>query len=151
MIEVDLERCTGCGSCVDACPAEAISIVEGHAQIDDARCQRCEACVSACPVGALAVVSAPVAVVESRVLQARPDAVIDVRPLRTVPVPWRRKVLPALGAVASFTAREVLPWVLEVIASSPKSRDLSRGGEMGPGSQRPPGAGQQHRHRRRGR
>ena len=148
MIEVNLERCTGCGSCLDACPAEAISIVEGHAQIDDARCQRCEACVSACPAGALAVVSAPVAVVESRVPQARPATLIDVRPVRTVPVPWHRKVLPALGAVASFTAREVLPRVLEIIASSPERRDVSQSSS---GSGRASDGGQQHRHRRRGR
>ncbi|MDI7274763.1 MAG: 4Fe-4S binding protein [Anaerolineae bacterium] len=150
MIAVDLAKCTGCGACADVCPRGAVQIVAGHAEIDDARCERCAACVPACPEGALAEVAAPVAVVQERLPGPRPQAVIDVSPPRTPPVPWRQKVLPALGAVASYAAREVLPRVLEIVASWPSRPEVGQRGEVSPGAQRPAGSGRQHRHRRRG-
>ncbi len=49
---VDLERCSGCGICVQVCPAGAISTE--HATIVDAeRCTGCGRCVTECPQGAL--------------------------------------------------------------------------------------------------
>ena len=34
MYQVDIEQCSGCETCVDVCPNEAISMVDGHAFID---------------------------------------------------------------------------------------------------------------------
>ncbi|MGC9356681.1 MAG: indolepyruvate ferredoxin oxidoreductase subunit alpha [Anaerolineae bacterium] len=50
---VDQKRCTGCGLCVDACPLDAIHLLEGRAQIDPALCRGCEVCRSICPTGAI--------------------------------------------------------------------------------------------------
>ncbi len=41
--------CLGFGSCVAACPFDAIEIVEGIAKVDEAKCKACGACVVACP------------------------------------------------------------------------------------------------------
>ncbi len=41
--------CLGLGTCVRACPFNAIDIVDGVAVIDEAACQACEKCVAACP------------------------------------------------------------------------------------------------------
>lgn len=41
--------CLGYGSCVRACPAGAIAVVNGVAKVDGARCIGCGACVRACP------------------------------------------------------------------------------------------------------
>lgn len=53
---VDRSRCTGCGTCVDVCPAGAVALKDGKARIDEATCVGCEACVGACPEGAIETV-----------------------------------------------------------------------------------------------
>ena len=42
-------RCTGCGICIDQCPAGAISSVDQTVVVDSKRCIECFGCVSACP------------------------------------------------------------------------------------------------------
>jgi ferredoxin len=46
---VDAARCTGCGACVEVCPAPAMALVDGKARVDEDACIGCEACVDACP------------------------------------------------------------------------------------------------------
>lgn len=43
------EKCTGCGTCVSACPNKAISILDFKASTDRALCNGCGNCVSVCP------------------------------------------------------------------------------------------------------
>jgi heterodisulfide reductase subunit A len=45
---VDVDRCSGCGECVLACPYNAIELVEGHAQIEETACKGCGTCVGHC-------------------------------------------------------------------------------------------------------
>jgi Fe-S-cluster-containing hydrogenase component 2 len=51
---VDVEKCTGCETCVDECPVEAISMKNDKAVISD-ECVDCGACVDACPAEAIAL------------------------------------------------------------------------------------------------
>ena len=53
MIVVNEEECTGCETCVGACPAEAISMVDVIAKIDYGECTECGTCVEECPVEAI--------------------------------------------------------------------------------------------------
>jgi ferredoxin len=53
--KVDVEKCTGCESCVDACPSEAIKMEEDKAVIDVDTCVDCGVCVDECPVEAISM------------------------------------------------------------------------------------------------
>ncbi len=52
--EINKEKCTGCGACVDACPVNAIKIENDKAVISD-DCIDCGACVNQCPVEAISL------------------------------------------------------------------------------------------------
>ncbi|MCU0660734.1 MAG: 4Fe-4S binding protein [Myxococcota bacterium] len=51
--KVNKDECTSCEACVDECPAEAISMVDGLAVIDNDACTECGACIDACPAEAI--------------------------------------------------------------------------------------------------
>jgi ferredoxin len=50
---IDTSKCTGCGTCVDACRRDAIKLVNGVAQIIPELCINCGLCVRKCPEGAI--------------------------------------------------------------------------------------------------
>ena len=56
-VHTDLDRCTGHGGCVSACPFEVRALEGGKARLVDA-CFGCGLCVSACPEGAITMVEA---------------------------------------------------------------------------------------------
>ena len=47
------DECVSCGSCVDACPVDAISEGDEYYVIDPDACTDCGACEEVCPVGAI--------------------------------------------------------------------------------------------------
>jgi len=57
IIEIDEERCDGCGQCVVKCAEGAVEIIDGKAKlIRDSFCDGLGACLGECPRGALKIV-----------------------------------------------------------------------------------------------
>ncbi len=50
--KIDEIKCVGCGICVDKCPIEAISLINGKAHDNESRCIGCGVCVHHCPENA---------------------------------------------------------------------------------------------------
>ncbi len=51
---IDLDRCTGCGQCVQRCLTRAVELIERKAIIvHPSSCTYCDACERACPAGAI--------------------------------------------------------------------------------------------------
>ena len=56
IIEIDEEKCVGCGNCVPNCHQGALQIIDGKARlISDLMCEGIGACVGHCPTGAMTV------------------------------------------------------------------------------------------------
>ncbi len=58
MVQIDLDKCTGCKTCEVVCQVDAIKVVKKKAQAND-QCVNCAACVKVCPVNALTKSEAP--------------------------------------------------------------------------------------------
>ncbi len=52
---VNINLCNGCGKCREACPAGALSIIEGKVRLTGPAgdCVCCGQCEEACPMGAI--------------------------------------------------------------------------------------------------
>jgi Pyruvate/2-oxoacid:ferredoxin oxidoreductase delta subunit len=57
---LDSERCTGCGVCIDRCPPGALKMGEGNVPaLDQDRCFGCAVCASGCAEEAIAMEARP--------------------------------------------------------------------------------------------
>ncbi len=57
IIEIDEEKCTGCGECILSCAEGALAIVDGKAKlVGEILCDGLGACLGECPEGALKLV-----------------------------------------------------------------------------------------------
>ena len=107
-MRVDSERCTGCGSCVDVCPAGAIELTAGLATVRHDLCNECQACIDACPQGAiLPVVQGEIVNAEREIVVQRPVAV-------SIPAVENRGPA-ALGTILAFVGREIVPRLATVL------------------------------------
>lgn len=52
-MQVDRDKCVGCGQCQQGCPMEAVSLVDGRSQISKHSCIVCGVCQHACSAQAI--------------------------------------------------------------------------------------------------
>ena len=55
IVKIDLEKCEGCGECVDICPNEVLELKDEKAIVANDDCAGCESCVETCPEEAITV------------------------------------------------------------------------------------------------
>ena len=57
IIEIDEEKCTGCGECIPNCHEGALQMIDGKARlISDLMCDGLGACIGHCPEGAIEII-----------------------------------------------------------------------------------------------
>ncbi|MHA1484586.1 MAG: ATP-binding protein, partial [Candidatus Thorarchaeota archaeon] len=57
MIQIDEEKCNGCGLCVPGCAEGALQIIDGKAKVvSESYCDGLGACMGECPQGALTLI-----------------------------------------------------------------------------------------------
>lgn len=56
MVKIDLDKCKGCGECVDICPNEVLELADDKANVVNMdECAGCESCVEVCEEAAITV------------------------------------------------------------------------------------------------
>ncbi len=80
MYQVAIQKCNGCGVCVDTCEVGAIYLINHQAHIDTLLCNACGKCVSVCPAMAIWAESAGVPATRSMVnTSVRPSLLAVVK------------------------------------------------------------------------
>jgi NAD-dependent dihydropyrimidine dehydrogenase PreA subunit len=56
-IKINLEKCTGCGTCVDVCPVGVYELQDGKSSAVNANeCIACRVCETECPENAIEII-----------------------------------------------------------------------------------------------
>ena len=107
---VNQDLCRGCGTCMEACPNDAILLRDGKAFIDQAKCSYCQICAEVCPTGALQLVRTV-----TPAIGEKPSAIDVLRPqTASASLPNRS----GWGQIAlAFTGQYVLPRLVDILGT----------------------------------
>lgn len=72
IIEINEEKCTGCGQCIPDCPEGALQLIEGKARlVSDLFCDGLGACIGTCPEGAITVIEREAGAYDEKAVMAQ--------------------------------------------------------------------------------
>lgn len=54
-VQIDTEKCIGCGRCVKVCPQHALTLIDKKSHVDIDKCIGCFECITVCPVKAISI------------------------------------------------------------------------------------------------
>lgn len=54
-VQINVEKCVGCGRCVKVCPQHALSLIDGKSHVDVSKCIGCFECITVCPPKAISI------------------------------------------------------------------------------------------------
>ncbi|MBI9077013.1 MAG: 4Fe-4S binding protein [Desulfatibacillum sp.] len=81
IIEIDEEKCDGCGQCIIACAEGALEIIDGKAKlVGDILCDGLGACLGECPQGALNLIERDAPEFDEEAVEERLSEVKDKKP-----------------------------------------------------------------------
>jgi len=55
IVTIDADTCSGCGKCVESCPAQILAMADDKAVVVGDGCLGCQSCVELCPTKAIKV------------------------------------------------------------------------------------------------
>lgn len=133
MLTIDRALCTGCGTCLDACPSGAISLNDDDriATIDLALCNECLACMDMCSNGAIRLSESP------ELMPAIPRIVVEGEvveeemipaPVTGGPIAIRQPgpLVALAGTVLSFVGSWLLPRAADALVDAVDRRLTQR-------------------------
>ena len=134
IIEIDEERCDGCGNCVISCAEGAIEIVDGKARlVRDSDCDGLGACLGECPRGALKIIERPADEFDPEAVEAylkekeRREAEADFPPMACGCPSTQVRVFEAAGReteqedTAGTARSELTHWPVQIRLVPPQS------------------------------
>lgn len=117
VIQIDEEKCNGCGLCANACHEGAIGIVAGKAKLlRDDYCDGMGDCLPTCPMGAISFVQREAAAYDEAAVAAHKEAKACEQAPHACPGSQMRSIKPAAAetAVCTEAVSRLTNWPVQI-------------------------------------